>query len=183
MLYLASFIIIILSFMIFYYRDKSNKDLSTKCYNKDWFMGRKNSKLVRMMKAVQKDSRKTFGLMIVDMDNFKQYNDKEGHVAGDKLIISTVKSIKESIRSYDIMARVGGDELAIVLKSNKSMPELENKIKKIKKNIQLKTNRTVSIGGVCYIRDMPLSVDFVISKADKNMYKDKENARRRLESA
>lgn len=166
-------IIVITSIFLFHYKDMSEKDVFTGCYNKNWFMTKKNSKLVKLMRKTQKDGRKPFGLIMIDMDNFKQYNDTKGHIAGDKLIIATVESIKKSIRNYDIVARVGGDELSIAALSVKTMSELDNIMFKIKKNVELETDRTISTGGVLYTKSMPLSVHCLLIKADELMYKDK----------
>ena len=50
------------------------------------------------------------GLMFIDIDNFKNINDKYGHMIGDKVLIQVANILTESVREADIVARHGGDE-------------------------------------------------------------------------
>lgn len=54
-------------------------------------------------------------LVILDVDNFKQYNDNYGHMLGDYLLKEIGQVIRESLRTTDVLARYGGDELAVIL--------------------------------------------------------------------
>jgi diguanylate cyclase (GGDEF)-like protein len=53
-------------------------------------------------------------LMIFDIDDFKQYNDKYGHPAGDEILIQTAQLMKTVMRPHDVIARIGGDEFAVI---------------------------------------------------------------------
>ncbi len=64
-----------------------------------------------------------FSLLILDLDQFKQVNDTDGHLAGDRLLKKVAKSLTTSVAPEDIVARIGGDEFAIILRS-KSGKEL-----------------------------------------------------------
>lgn len=57
----------------------------------------------------------SFGLLVIDMDNFKQINDTYGHLVGDKFLSRAAETIRSSLRLGDILARYGGDEFAAVL--------------------------------------------------------------------
>jgi diguanylate cyclase (GGDEF)-like protein len=52
---------------------------------------------------------------MIDFDNFKTYNDRHGHAAGDDLLKAVAQAIRESIRTMDVPARFGGDEFATLL--------------------------------------------------------------------
>lgn len=54
-------------------------------------------------------------ILILDLDNFKEINDRHGHSAGDQVLRSFVSAIKKNIRPYDKVGRLGGDELVVVL--------------------------------------------------------------------
>ena len=54
-------------------------------------------------------------LLMMDIDDFKQYNDRLGHLAGDRILSEIGKLIKEKIREIDLAVRYGGEEFAVVL--------------------------------------------------------------------
>lgn len=66
-----------------------------------------------------------FGLILIDLDNLKIINDKEGHDAGDSLIKNTINILKHRIRQFDVLCRIGGDEFVIILFRN-NLTETEN---------------------------------------------------------
>jgi len=53
-------------------------------------------------------------LLVFDIDNFKQYNDNFGHPAGDEILKSTAALIQSLVRDHDVVARIGGDEFAVI---------------------------------------------------------------------
>lgn len=68
-------------------------------------------------KAVEhgKRTRTSFSVLLLDVDNFKYFNDKFGHGAGDEILVEMVKLLKSTIRPNDRVCRIGGDELAVIL--------------------------------------------------------------------
>jgi two-component system, cell cycle response regulator len=86
-------------------------DVLTGCHNRRWFM----SQLRREIKRARR-----FGgdvtLIVVDVDHFKQINDRHGHAAGDAVLIEVVNRLQKALpREYDWCARIGGEEFAVVL--------------------------------------------------------------------
>ncbi|SHH46585.1 diguanylate cyclase (GGDEF) domain-containing protein [Caloranaerobacter azorensis DSM 13643] len=119
---------------------------------------------------------RTYGLIIVDMDNLKSINDNWGHSLGDEAIRIVSQSIKESIRKKDIPIRYGGDEFIIII------PNVENNvikkiINRIKYNLSLKSKNvpfTISVTfGFANTNGID-SLQLAFEKADYFMYKRKK---------
>jgi diguanylate cyclase (GGDEF)-like protein len=58
---------------------------------------------------------KTLALIMIDIDDFKGYNDRYGHLAGDRVLAETARAIRGSVRDIDFVARYGGEEFALIL--------------------------------------------------------------------
>ena len=122
-------------------------------------------------------------LAYLDLDNFKEINDRFGHYVGDKLLRLIAQTIQKQIRETDTIARLGGDEFALLL------PETHYETGKVTlQRIQqiLKTTIEVyypqvsfSIGAVTFI-SLPDSVDLMLNKADSLMYEVKKSGKNRI---
>ncbi len=86
------------------------RDSLTGLYNHRYF----HQVLAKEIKRAIRYNR-PLSLVILDIDNFKQYNDNYGHMLGDHLLKEIGRAIQNNLRSSDILARYGGDELAIIL--------------------------------------------------------------------
>lgn len=116
------------------------------------------------------------GVAMIDLDDFKVYNDTCGHDAGDMVLVTVVDAIRRCIRKSDVLVRYGGDEFLLV------MPDIQeddfaHKLRKIKRNIHAATvpgysniRLSASVGGVFSDGN---SLDEAVSKADKLMYQAK----------
>ena len=91
-------------------RTLSITDSLTGIFNRRYFDDRLFEELQR---AIRYDS--VFSLAIFDIDDFKLFNDTEGHVAGDEVLKAIADISRESLRSIDILARFGGEEFAIIM--------------------------------------------------------------------
>ena len=93
---------------------RANVEAST-----DWLTGLPNRKLLfeRLSQELARSARSgaPCGLAILDLDNFKSFNDKFGHLAGDQLLRVVASAIKASVRETDLVARYGGEEFVVVL--------------------------------------------------------------------
>jgi diguanylate cyclase (GGDEF)-like protein/PAS domain S-box-containing protein len=111
-----------------------------------------------------------------DVDGLKQVNDSQGHAMGDKLIQSAANVLKQSLRPDDILARIGGDEFAVLLPDT-SETTAATIIARIKKNIGIFndtcTDFTLSISLGSATAKKGDSLSKVIESADKAMYKKK----------
>ena len=69
----------------------------------------------RMAMERARRARKSVALMFIDLDHFKRINDTLGHGVGDFLLTAVAQRLRECVRSYDIVSRIGGDEFSVVL--------------------------------------------------------------------
>lgn len=126
---------------------------------------------------------KSFTIAYIDLDNFKDVNDSCGHLEGDALLKHIAHKMSSSAREIDIMARIGGDEFAILfLETDESTAETV--IEKLKKMLYQTSSRkgwpiTCSIGVVTFNRP-PLDIDELISTADSQMYLAKNEGKNRI---
>lgn len=154
-------------------------DLKTMLYNHDYFMQSFTRELSRV-KRYQSE----FGLLMMDIDHFKNVNDTYGHVAGDKIIKIVANTIIDIVRTEDIPARFGGEEFVVILtecKKDYVMDVAERIRKKIEsyviKNDDDIIKLTISIGVYHvskYTVDKP---DVLLEKVDKALYTAKEGGR------
>jgi len=126
-------------------------------------------------------------LLIADIDFFKKFNDYFGHQAGDRVLRTLGEIFKNSVRSYDFVARYGGEEIVVILPQT-NCPDGMRIAQRIKEEIAKKNivhpanpphNRlTVSIGISCFQPDNPdFSYYEVIRKADQALYQAKNAGR------
>ncbi len=123
----------------------------------------------------------------MDIDYFKKINDSFGHLEGDKALIQTAKIMSENSRNYDIVARFGGEEFAIILPNTDKTGALRH-AEKIRREFEQATWQhreiRVSIGIETFTEtsqneDTKKLVTKIISHADKALYASKENGRNR----
>lgn len=119
-------------------------------------------------------------LVFLDLDNFKQVNDTQGHARGDKLLQHVSETINNTIRKTDIAGRIGGDEFTICF------PETDGEharkaIEKLMKSFDIMTSQsgwqvTASIG-VITCTEICDTYDALLGRADKLMYEAKDKGK------
>jgi diguanylate cyclase len=127
-------------------------------------------------------------LLMVDIDHFKAFNDRYGHIVGDEVLKFVAKQIRELVKGRDFLARFGGEEFAVILPRT-SLPgarTLAESIRTFFAKSKLKSTSTskklgvitVSIGAACYRPGEPLE-DF-INRSDQALYVAKKTGRNRV---
>lgn len=149
---------------------KAHTDALTNLWNYGYFQYRFDEEL---MKAVNQNYK--LSLMMLDLDNFKKFNDTFGHPAGDTVLKIVAGILKDTSRKIDIVARYGGEEFTLILPyANKE--ETGIIAERIKKTIEetkiLNSNITISIGVASFDEDGRKKEE-IIRKADLALYRAK----------
>ncbi|MPW30192.1 bacteriohemerythrin [Agarivorans sp. B2Z047] len=115
--------------------------------------------------------------MMIDADHFKQINDRNGHDAGDAVLMLLARALRESVRNDDVVARLGGDEFLLICPNTSSEGALNlgHSIRERIANMQLNHQRysvTVSVGIASRSKDMQHH-EAIMKAADKAVYKAK----------
>ncbi|NES07774.1 MAG: EAL domain-containing protein [Okeania sp. SIO2F4] len=158
-------------------------DSLTQLPNRALFMDRLSNALARY----QRHSQDKFAVIFIDLDRFKIVNDSLGHNAGDRLIIEVANRLKQDMRDDDSVARMGGDEFAILLEYVKSEENAEYIAQRIQKLLQLpfyineqEVYTSASIGIVLSNKDYQSPTD-ILRDADTAMYRAKTLGKARQE--
>ena len=143
-------------------------DNLTSLYNQRHFYNRLKEEIDRANRQ-----KHPLSLILLDLDNFKYFNDKYGHLAGDQMLAGAGKVILSNIRdSVDTAFRYGGDEFAVILVEADS--EIAQTIsERLRKGFQQDSAVTASIGLATYEKGMELNE--LIGLADKDLYSTKNN--------
>jgi diguanylate cyclase (GGDEF)-like protein len=131
------------------------------------------------------------GILMIDIDNFKKYNDTYGHQEGDVCLRKIAQAIKKSCnRPRDLVGRYGGEEFIVFLPNTdiKGVIVVANRILKNIRNLKIPHESsptadvvTVSIGALSIPCDKNTELDMHVFMADNLLYKAKKNGRNRYE--
>ncbi|MGD0130224.1 MAG: diguanylate cyclase [Terriglobia bacterium] len=126
-----------------------------------------------------------FGILMADLDNFKDINDTYGHAAGDAVLATFAKTMSNCLRASDVVGRWGGDEFLAIL-SGITRPFLAKVSEKLRKLVaqstvpldDTKLQVTISVGAAMVVPgDSPESL---LKRADRQLYASKESGRNRV---
>lgn len=125
---------------------------------------------------------KDFCFILLDVDDFKGFNDTFGHDMGDRVLQKISRVLVSNVRSEDLVFRLGGDEFAIVLQGarKENIDVIENKMEKIRSDLLQKDENTpeirISLGATFSSRQ--LDIDRIYKEADIALYRAKEEKNR-----
>ena len=154
----------------------------TDLYNHRYFQEQ-----IRMQVENSKRYETEFSLIIIDIDFFKNFNDKFGHQSGDAVLRQVAQTLKRNVRATDIVCRYGGEEMSIIL-PNTSKEVAYSTAEKIcervaEKKFKLSNGKearvTISLGVSTFPYDGDNAPD-LIEIADKRLYEAKNSGRNRV---
>ncbi|MGB3401105.1 MAG: diguanylate cyclase [Microcoleaceae cyanobacterium] len=160
-------------------KGQSIRDSLTGLYNRRYleeYISRESHRALRQQHPL--------GIMMIDIDHFKQFNDTYGHAAGDAILKELGFFLQQNLREYDIACRYGGEELIMILPESK-LPICQQRAEQIRQQVKQLTvvynNRTlpaisVSIGVACF-PNHGLVGERVIEAADEALYQAKAQGR------
>ena len=156
-----------------FYRELAISDGLTGIYNHRHF----HEVLPREIERAKRYSQ-PFCLLLLDIDDFKKYNDTHGHLAGDKLLMNIARILVATTRNVDIVFRYGGEEFVVILPQVGKQGGVSS-AKRILKLIKQKLSVTASIGVTSFLED-GVSKDELINQADSAMYQAKKLGKDRI---
>jgi diguanylate cyclase (GGDEF)-like protein/PAS domain S-box-containing protein len=133
-----------------------------------------------------KRSGEIYSVLMLDIDHFKQINDRYGHATGDVAIQCIAQSCESILRSHDTIARIGGEEFCVILPcTNKKVAyTVAEKLREIVSNTSIAVlNEDISITisiGVSQVEKTDIDPAVILKRADENMYKAKKAGRNRV---
>ncbi|MFC1621192.1 sensor domain-containing diguanylate cyclase [Candidatus Omnitrophota bacterium] len=154
----------------------SNSDSLTRLWNHGYFQYLLGEEI-----KYSSSRKQSFTILMIDIDDFKKFNDTHGHQAGDAILINISDIFKKISKRIDIVARYGGEEFIILLPGTNKQEALvlaERLRKTVKKSKNLK-GVTISIGAASFPRDGK-EKEPLISKADKALYKAKHTGKNKV---
>ncbi|MDD3804123.1 MAG: GGDEF domain-containing protein, partial [bacterium] len=129
----------------------------------------------------------TCSMVMFDIDNFKEFNDTNGHLAGSRALVEIAEIMRRTFRKSDLLGKYGGDEFIILMKDveEEYVPFILERFKRkvSEHDFNPKTKRvstlTISLGASMFPKDGNL-VENLIDKADKALYNSKKMGKNRL---
>ncbi|MGB9663040.1 MAG: GGDEF domain-containing protein [Moorellaceae bacterium] len=178
--FLAQILVVIDTFLL-QLRDRIERDPLTGLYNRLALYPTLN----RLLTEAQ-DKGKPLVVAMLDLDNFKEINDRFGHHTGDEVLQATAGIIKRALRAADKVFRYGGEEFVIILPDT-SLDKARVALERIRNQIQgqhllpaTEMTITVSIGAAEFSGEGHISVNDLVARADEAMYRAKKQGKNQV---
>jgi diguanylate cyclase (GGDEF)-like protein len=161
--------------------EHSLRDVKTGLFNHGFFMTRLAEETARVKRGDYSSS-----VIVMDVDNFKDFNDSYGHIAGDKVLENIALMIKQGVRSEDIPSRFGGEEFTVLLPNTDRdtvwmvAERLRTSIANMRVTwLSALPPVTISLGVYTFARESDISAAEIINRADMALYQSKKRGRNR----
>jgi len=167
-------------------QELANSDPMTRIYNKGYFIKHATSEL-----KLARSGHWEMAVLMIDLDNFKHYNDTNGHLAGDKLLQQIAGILRQEIREQDTVARFGGEEFVVLLHQvgGEEAFEAAERIRRAIAEYPFPNGTKQPLGrvsaslGMSCFPDEAMDLELLILKADQALYAAKEQGRNRVVAA
>ena len=152
-------------------RQLADLDALTNLHNRRYF----HETLAREIARAQRYDR-NLALIVFDLDDFKEVNDRIGHLAGDSVLAEAAERVRGVVRSADIACRVGGDEFAVILPES-TLEDANQLYLRLQQHVVSRPvaqgGRLSFSGGIAELRQRDDAVAF-FQRADEALYQAKE---------
>ncbi len=158
-------------------------DHLTHLYNRRFFANRAREEIERTLRH-----KSPLSVLMVDIDNFKLFNDVHGHATGDRVLQTVARAMQAALRTSDVCARYGGEEFAMLLPNTagENAYYVAERVRKTLQNtrytglgLPADVNITISVGVATCPRDAT-SLDELLRLADEALYQAKREGRDRV---
>jgi diguanylate cyclase (GGDEF)-like protein/PAS domain S-box-containing protein len=162
--------------------EKAHQDYLTGLCNRRYFMELGQAELARAQRYGS-----ALSMLMIDIDFFKAVNDSHGHKVGDIVLQKLSDIMRETLRTMDIIGRIGGEEFAILLPET-DLGKASEVAERLRENVEntevileagLPLHFTVSIG-VATLKGKDANIDILFNQSDKALYQAKESGRNRV---
>ncbi|MCA9797779.1 MAG: GGDEF domain-containing protein, partial [Candidatus Eremiobacteraeota bacterium] len=157
-------------------RELSQRDPLTGATNRRYFGELAEVELARLAR-----NGRPLSLAYIDLDNFKTVNDSMGHEAGDQVLTTVVRLMRENLRRPDVVARIGGDEFLLMMPET-GLSQAQSVLQRLLEACRTKMEENgwpigMSIGAIT--TDQPAELEDLIRGADAQMYISKQSGKNR----
>jgi diguanylate cyclase (GGDEF)-like protein len=163
-------------------KENSIKDHLTLLFNRRYF-----DEILDYWIQKAQSKKNTFGVILIDVDNFKSYNDTHGHHSGDKLLQYISTFLASNVGFHDVVCRYGGDEFAIIIteSTHEFVYEIASSIVSSINEIDFSTqgfgfNHVTLSMGLAFFPAHGLNRKDLMEHADKNLMKAKESGKNQV---
>ncbi len=152
------------------------RDALTGLYNRRYF----DERVRQEWKRAQRQPGYGFSILFIDVNQFKQVNDRHGHAAGDQTLQWVAAYLNDKLRAEDICCRLAGDEFIVILPGAAQGP-CQKLIHRLRRKLQVRHRGSdipifLSVGQASYPTNATTLCD-LIDHADRDMYRDKRHQR------